>query len=357
MCFRSFISFVIFGILAANSASANPKGHKRSRSIESSEEFQNKANAQVLVALPIKAPNPVYVDPIRNAVLEFFSGVEEGSLLLLKFDERVFPVEMSRRGNDLTFEVPGKFGASGHACLLLNANLLHKSGRVDRISAANGNCPLIGAHHGTALLKFVDALSQVLNLEEIALFDHSEIRDEITGVTLSLRFLRTLLKGAGWYESHGYLPAHDESYRVAVERFRNFPLSQLRARLAHLNRQDWFEMREDFFAAHWAELVTCHGEFADSMGGAHNEYFGKIGSRSDLVLTQLDLFSAADPLAASTDHLHSFLSWLWTHDRASFVEIRDFLFPMEIGLGIDLGLGTYDLFPDVIVFKKRYKSL
>ena len=124
---------------------------------------------------------------------------------------------------EATFRVLVKNSGGGVPCLKIVCLGLRGIMRVDDLNS-HGTCPGIPpvAHKGTFLLRFIDALAEHFGVQRIQLIDASRLFVLGAG-EISLTWLRAMLKGQGWYESHGYhakTRAKQETYRAVIESLR-----------------------------------------------------------------------------------------------------------------------------------------
>jgi hypothetical protein len=141
------------------------------------------------------------------------SGLFEG--------ERV-ELRMTLRG-EATFRLVVRDRDGGLPCLKIVCLGLEGFMRVDDINS-HGTCPGIPpvAHKGNFLLRFIDALAVHWNVQRIQLVDASRLLVAGAGA-IRLTWLRAMLKGQGWYESHGYTATTRRKqalYRAAIEGLR-----------------------------------------------------------------------------------------------------------------------------------------
>ena len=290
--------------------------------------------------------------PLVKALRQELGGTFENSVLTITFLERTIPIKIIERKTEVEFLLDGM-----PPCLDFLVHLKKQTGFIRQIYTDGNHCPFLGEQAGTLILKLAQALGSSLKLREIALYDSSEIRSKNGSLATSLRFLRTVLKDYGWYESHGYLPVPSlESapatrdgfylkYRQQVELFQNYSLLKILDNLTELDQVDLSALREYFFEQEWPKIKS---ELENSENDpsffrvSYESYFDKIpDSVSALRGSLSDYFEVH-----SEDSLGVFLKWLWHHDQSKYIRTLDFLFPLEgQGLEIDLGLGTYDLFP------------
>ena len=139
------------------------------------------------------------------------------------FGGRSFPVHIEIKGEDgiwITIRGVDKEGKDD-SCLILG---IDRKSRMSDVLAVNGDvsCPQIPSPGtGTFVMKFVDQIGAALRLKSAKLTDLSTVICRVDNRRAHFAFLRTMLKGEGWYESMGYLP-YATNLRSISKRSRRF---------------------------------------------------------------------------------------------------------------------------------------
>jgi hypothetical protein len=123
-----------------------------------------------------------------------------------------------------------RVGDTGHYCLdfSMDTHTMHLSeASADWVSA---NCDIHTVHKGTLILEFIDALAAHFGLYEVELEDAAQFGTiEYNGIGIGLTWLRTMIKGKGWYESHGYVAkSGGEEWKLRSQLLRSKDLSGMR---------------------------------------------------------------------------------------------------------------------------------
>jgi hypothetical protein len=204
-------------------------------------------------------------------------------VLWVSFQEHVFPLHVTVTHNDKRFPVNYTFAIQSNVNTYRTYLLFGVSGdhaEVDAIETIDSSedgedSPLPKERKGSFLLSFVEKMCKLMNVKIIKLFDGASMLCEVNKQPANLSFLRTMMKGAGWYESHGYEHSDYQDYRQQVERARNTSLDDILSKIKNAN---------------------------SGLG------YGLVDDINDFKKT------------SSSDHLHDFLSWLWTKDCEKYTQ-------------------------------------
>jgi hypothetical protein len=100
------------------------------------------------------------------------------------------------------------------------------AGQTATVQWVRANCSIQAEHKGTLMLQLVDALATHFCLGAVSLHDDAKLRDGV-----GLTWLRAMIKGEGWYESHGYIAATETRrhlWREAVHALRTKDVAAMR---------------------------------------------------------------------------------------------------------------------------------